>query len=83
MGFILKMSNISENCGGLDYSASRSEIYDNCCDLRLDTELQTAQILYTCSFILLMLRIMNLYLISPQLGPKIIMIQHMLKGRLL
>lgn len=52
---------------------------DDCCSMSLNSNLRISQILYAVAFILLMLRVMEFYMVGKNLGPKIIMISHMIK----
>ena len=76
-GYLLFVAGTCTKFASFDGSC-RYDSSDECCSLTLTRELRVAQILYSISFVILMVRIMNFYLVTKNLGPKIIMIQHML-----
>jgi hypothetical protein len=75
IGFTLKLSTDPGN----DACTLISEGLEECCPLQLSPKFQTSQILYTFSFIVLMIRMMHFYIVTNVMGPKIIIIWHMLK----
>ena len=78
-GVITKLVAVDGSSWQSYFSAqSNATFMDEYCSLTLNSYLQASQILYSISFIILMVRIMNFYLVTKHLGPKIIMIQHML-----
>lgn len=68
VGLVIKLTVVSD-CPWL--SADK----DTCCPLILPYQMRISQIFYSLSLIVLTVRIMNFYLVTRQLGPKIIMIQ--------
>ncbi len=75
IGVILKLTTDPGNDACTLFSGGPEE----CCPLQMSPEFQTSQILYTISFIVLMIRMMNFYIVTNVMGPNIIIIWHMIK----